>query len=618
MPDDVQAVAPATQRDLATMPIEQALDAYAPNFAAVLPPNISVDHFKRMVVTAINVNPELMNADRRTLFNSCVKCASDGLLPDGREAALVIYKTKIKTRDGGERWIEAVQYMPMVAGIRKRLRNSGEVDSATAEVVYRKDRFKYRLGDGAFIEHEPPPLDEDRGDAIGAYAIIRLSSGEVIREVMGLKEIERARAVSRAKDAAAGPWVKWWSEMARKTVLRRAAKAAPQASTLEKLLMRDEDTELPAPEDLPAIPPRPRRENFALPPQEYAEPAIEADPSPTFAVVDLDGVETEYATPEAAEAALIAVLQAAAKRGVKVLRGAWESNDSQKVFSAEAQHRLATLFADLRDGLAAEKERKPSLPHSPAGHQQRKDSPDGLGGPAPAGDTETVAEVDPPSAAQGAGGVGASPAARSADPPAPDAAVQALIAKGDAAATGGTEGLNLWWQHGISPLQRGSLGARGRGTGPHYEAWAKKAAAVDAERQAHKPQQTQPAPESPAAVTITGQTGVEAEDLGYLHPAMAAQADKPTADLLSHMAANQEADSTERRFHIEPVVFQGKPDWRAWTIALFMPKLRQATGDTLPYLLGDNEAHLAAARAAGHAAEIDAAIKAAWAQVGAP
>jgi recombination protein RecT len=347
MPND-HAVAPATQRDLATMPIEQALDAYAPNFAAVLPPNITVDHFKRMVVTAININPDLMNADRRTLFNSCVKCASDGLLPDGREAALVIYKTKVKDRQGREQWIEAVQFMPMVAGIRKRLRNSGEVDSATAEVVYRKDRFKYRLGDGAFIEHEPPPLDEDRGDAIGAYAIIKLTSGETIREVMGIKEIEKARAVSRAKDSSAGPWVKWWSEMARKTVLRRAAKAAPQAATLEKLLMRDEETDgLPAAEDLPAIPARPRRESFALPPPEYAgAPAIEPDAG-TYAVVDLDGVETEWETPEEAELALSTVFHEAAKRGVDALRGALESNDFREVMPREIEQRLAETYAIL-------------------------------------------------------------------------------------------------------------------------------------------------------------------------------------------------------------------------------------------------------------------------------
>lgn len=333
--------------NLPAAPIERELEEYSPNFAAVLPPNIPVDHFKRMVVTAVNINPDLANADRRTLFNSCVKCASDGLLPDGREAALVIYRTKVKDVHGREQWVDAVQYMPMVAGIRKRLRNSGEVDSAIAEVVYRNDRFKYRLGDGAFIEHDPPALDEDRGDAIGAYAIVKLSSGEVIREVMSLKEIERVRAVSKAATLPAGPWVKWWGEMARKSVLRRAAKAAPQASTLEKLLMRDEDTDhLPTPEMLPIVPPRPRREDFAVVATE-SDDAANNPPSSSFVVIDGDGAEREYETAAALDEALRTILSDAAKRSRSHLEVMGENN-----VGALDQLRAAGLV-DVADGLSA-------------------------------------------------------------------------------------------------------------------------------------------------------------------------------------------------------------------------------------------------------------------------
>ena len=59
------------------MPLAAALDAYTPNFVAALPEEISVEHFKRMVITAVNTNPDLIHADRRTFFNACVKCASE-------------------------------------------------------------------------------------------------------------------------------------------------------------------------------------------------------------------------------------------------------------------------------------------------------------------------------------------------------------------------------------------------------------------------------------------------------------------------------------------------------------------------------------------------------------
>lgn len=205
---------------------DEQLAAYTPQLKAALPAHIPVERFKRVVVTAINQTPDLANADRRSLFNACVKAAQDGLLPDGREAALTIFSGK-------------VQYMPMIAGIRKRMRNSGEVKSATAEVIYKNDHFKHFKGDEPRIEHEPTELGADPGPAIGAYAVIRLTNGEIIREVMSLKDIEAVRSVSRAQNSIM--WTKFWGEGARKTVLRRCAKAAPISSDVDAVLRRDDD-----------------------------------------------------------------------------------------------------------------------------------------------------------------------------------------------------------------------------------------------------------------------------------------------------------------------------------------------------------------------------------------
>ena len=315
MPDGSNQVATVSNHDLATMPLEKAIDAYAPNFRAVLPAHVPLDHFKRMVVTAINVNPDLAEADRRTLFNAAVKCASDGLLPDGREAALVVYNTKVKDRAGNEHYIKAAQYLPMIAGIRKRMRNTGEVLSAEAHVVYSNDRFHREFGDSPRILHEPPPLDAERGDPVGAYAIIKLANGEILREVMPKRDIDRARAVSRSRDK--GPWKDWWDEMARKTVLRRCAKAAPGSSALERLLARDEEEpELPDPEETPMIPPRPRREDFI-----EQDTAIETR---AFEVVDFTGETNEYQTEMEAMEALVQFIAGA--NSLKVLEALVESN----------------------------------------------------------------------------------------------------------------------------------------------------------------------------------------------------------------------------------------------------------------------------------------------------
>lgn len=319
---------------------EITLQEYEPQLVAVLPPHIPVEKFKRVIITAVNQNPDLAAADRRSLFTSCVKAAQDGLLPDGREAALVIFNTKVK-REGKEVWINAVQYMPMIAGIRKRMRNTGEVLSADASVVYKNDEFDYELGDNQFIRHKPTMGDP--GPAIGAYAIIKLANGEIIRDVMGVARIEKARAVSKSKNGPA--WTGWWDEMACKTVLRHAAKSAPTSAELERLLLRDDDD---AGESRPTLtaalaPQRPRREDFS--------PALanvpDEDATLSFDIITSDGEERAFDAADDAAQALLAEMGLAEKAaGEKGLTGVWEANGLLLTQLRERGH------ADVADSLA--------------------------------------------------------------------------------------------------------------------------------------------------------------------------------------------------------------------------------------------------------------------------
>ncbi len=64
-----------------------------------------------------------------------------------------------------------------------------------------------------------------------------MKDGGVYREIMTVADVEKVRAISRAKDS--GPWTVWWDEMARKTVLRRLSKRLPMSSDLDDLIHRD-------------------------------------------------------------------------------------------------------------------------------------------------------------------------------------------------------------------------------------------------------------------------------------------------------------------------------------------------------------------------------------------
>jgi recombination protein RecT len=216
----------------------QQVETRQNEFAAALPAHIPAERFVRVILTAVNRNPSLLHADRPSLFSSAMMAAADGLLCDGREAALVIYKTKKKDHDGREQWIEAVQYMPMLAGILKKCRNSGELSSIVARVVYGGDKFRNWIDDtGEHLEYEAVE-DQDRNIVRNAFAMAKLKDGSIEVEVLKPADIEKIRSVSKSKDR--GPWVDWWEEMAKKSAIRRLSKRLPLNTDLDDLIRRDD------------------------------------------------------------------------------------------------------------------------------------------------------------------------------------------------------------------------------------------------------------------------------------------------------------------------------------------------------------------------------------------
>lgn len=219
------------QKAVAIKPVDQVrttLNQMAGQFEMVLPKAVTPDRFIRIVMTAVQDNPELLLADRTSLFSACMKCAQDGLLPDKREAALVVFKDK-------------VAYMPMVAGILKKVRNSGELVSISTNCVFEKDRFDFGTDStkgGDYLEHHPDVFSSARGEMKGAYAIALTKGGGMYIEVMSLPEIKKVQAVSRAKS---GPWQEWFDEMAKKTVIRRLSKRLPMSTDLEQTLRADDE-----------------------------------------------------------------------------------------------------------------------------------------------------------------------------------------------------------------------------------------------------------------------------------------------------------------------------------------------------------------------------------------
>lgn len=201
-------------------------------FASALPKHIPSERFTRNAITVINSNPELLgnDVDKRSLYGSVMKAAQHGLIVDGREAALVSFYSKKNNA-------RIVQYIPMVEGIMKLVRNSGEVSVISVHVVKENDHFDYELGDNERMVHKPAL--KDRGETVGAYSIVTMKDGEKSREWMDIDQINAIRG--RSKASQSGPWVTDFDEMCRKTVFRRHAKRLPKSSDIDELLMHDNE-----------------------------------------------------------------------------------------------------------------------------------------------------------------------------------------------------------------------------------------------------------------------------------------------------------------------------------------------------------------------------------------
>lgn len=214
--------------------------------ATVLPKHISAEKFFQICQTAAMLDPELEQATPSSLFTSFLQCAKDGLVPDKKEAAIVLYNRK-----QGNNWIKEAQYQPMVDGVLKRIRQSGEVFAIDAKVVYQDDRFEHYTDlDGDHLLHVPNYQSGNRKDSNIMLFFVRAKTktGEVLVDVMTKSEVDNIMQMSKsAIDKDTGEvkpysvWGKFYSRMGLKTVIHRIARRLPNSSEVMEMLERDID-----------------------------------------------------------------------------------------------------------------------------------------------------------------------------------------------------------------------------------------------------------------------------------------------------------------------------------------------------------------------------------------
>ncbi|MEP6653625.1 MAG: recombination protein RecT [Myxococcales bacterium] len=195
------------------------LDKLKPQMQLALPKHVDINRMIRICMTTVQRNPDLLACTQESLLGCIFQCVQLGLEPDGLlgHAYLIPFNDNKNNR-------KVCTLIVGYKGLLKLARQSNEITSISARVVYSKDLFEYEFGLEDKLTHKPT-LEEDPGEMTFAYAIFRYKGGGYHFDVMSRAEIEGIRKRSMA--GKSGPWVTDYDEMAKKTVLRRASKMAP-------------------------------------------------------------------------------------------------------------------------------------------------------------------------------------------------------------------------------------------------------------------------------------------------------------------------------------------------------------------------------------------------------
>jgi recombination protein RecT len=225
-------------------------DAMKKQIAAALPRNITPERLTRVVLSAVQRTPKLLECEPKSFLSCVMACAALGLEPDGLlgQAYLIPFGDKCTL-------------VPGYQGLMKLARQSGEIASIDAHPVRYGDEFDFRYGADPSIKHVPAerPFTVEGGAAkweagwepgpiTHFYAVAKMRDGSVAFVVMPTWEVDQIRDDSQGYKSAKkygkdSPWDTDYDRMGCKTAIRRLCKYLPASvedNRLHRAIAMDE------------------------------------------------------------------------------------------------------------------------------------------------------------------------------------------------------------------------------------------------------------------------------------------------------------------------------------------------------------------------------------------
>ncbi len=205
-------------------------DQFVEQLSLALPETVSPRRFARIATTAIQQNPDLALCTRDSVFQALLRCAADGLLPDGRQAAITKFRNKKKG-------VDEATYMPMIDGLRHTAAEYGW--ALRTAVVYANDEFAY-TDEPPALAHRSVKPGEARGDLVATYAVATHKDGRRIQMVLHPADVAKRRAISKRPEI----WEQWpermWEKSSGRAIFRQLPLSERDMERVAHILAADD------------------------------------------------------------------------------------------------------------------------------------------------------------------------------------------------------------------------------------------------------------------------------------------------------------------------------------------------------------------------------------------
>lgn len=172
----------------------------------------------QFAIQALQKNDLLRKCATETIENSIINIAACGLTlnpADGYAYLVPEYNKSTKRQE--------CMLRISFKGLIKAATDSGVIKWVRAEIVKENDTFAYN-GPCEAPKHEMNPFSE-RGASVGVYCIAKTSEGDILADTMPWSEVDKIKGAAKTQMV----WNQWPEEMAKKAIIKRAAKQWPKS-----------------------------------------------------------------------------------------------------------------------------------------------------------------------------------------------------------------------------------------------------------------------------------------------------------------------------------------------------------------------------------------------------